>query len=155
MTCFSTDARAQTVARSFQELQSHVQARDTVYVTDKSGQDTKGRIDVLSAASLRLILNGDRREFLESAVTRVERRGRDPVRNGLLIGVGTGAVLGFLVGRRTDSPSCRLEPQPALECGQGALLGTVGGAFWGGVAGWITDALIRRREVVYLTPGQQ
>jgi hypothetical protein len=143
------------VARSFQELQTYVRTRDTVYVTDKSGQETKGRIDVLSAASLRLILNGDRREFLEGAVTRVERLGRDPVRNGLLIGVGTGAVLGFLVGRTTDSPSCRLEPRPPLDCGQGALLGTIGGAFWGGVGGWITDALIRKREVVYLAHGQQ
>jgi hypothetical protein len=61
-------------------------------------------------------------------------------------------VLGFLVGRTTDSPSCRLVPHPPIECGQGALLGTIGGAFWGGVAGWITDALIPKREVVYLAP---
>ena len=154
MLFFPIDAGAQGEARSFEELQVRVKIGDTVYVTDRSGQETKGRIDLLSASSLQLRLSGNRREFVESLVTRVERRGRDPVRNGLLMGVGAGAVLGFLVGRTTDSPSCRLVPQPRIECGQGALLGTMGGAFWGGVAGWMTDALIRKREVVYLAPGQ-
>jgi hypothetical protein len=147
---FPINAAAQTAARSFAELQVRVKIGDTVYVIDGSGRETKGRIDLLSAASLQLRLNGNRREFLESTVTRVERRGRDSVRNGLLIGLGTGAVLGFLAGRGVDEGPC----PPSSECGQAELLGTFGGAFWGGVAGWITDALMRKREVVYLAPGQ-
>lgn len=151
---FPVEASAQRAARSFEELQVRVKIGDTVYVIDGSGQETKGQIATLSAASLTLALDGNRRDFLPVAVTRVERRSRDSIRNGLLIGLGSGAVLGFLVGRTTDSPSCRLVPQPPIECGQGALIGTVGGAFWGGVGGWITDALIRKREVMYLAQGQ-
>jgi ribosomal protein L24 len=142
---------AQAVAGSFEELQVRVKIGDTVYVIDGSGQETKGRVGLLSAASLQLTLNGNRRDFPESDVTRIERRRRDSVRNGVLIGIGSGAGLGFLIGRTADSPSC---PQSGIECGQGALLGTIGGAFWGGVAGWITDALIRKREVIYLAPGR-
>jgi hypothetical protein len=152
MVVFPAQAAAQTVARSFAELQVRVKIGDTVYVIDGSGRETKGRIDLLSAASLQLALNGNRRGFLERDVTRVERRGhRDSIRNGLLIGLGTGAVLGFLAGRGVDEGPC----PPNKGCGEAELIGTFGGAFWGGVAGWITDALIRRREVVYLAPGQQ
>lgn len=142
---------AQTVARSFAELEVRVKTGDTVYVVDGSGRDTKGRIELLSAASIQLTLDGRRREFLETDVTRVERRGRrDSIRNGLLIGLGTGAALGFLAGRGVDESPC----PPNTGCGEAELLGTFGGAFWGGVVGWITDALIRPREVVYLAPGR-
>ena len=106
---------------------------------------------MLSDASLELIFDGTHRDFAENAVRRIDHRRRDSVRNGLLIGLGTGAALGFLVGRAADSSPC----SPGIECGQGALLGTIGGTFWGGVAGWITDALTRDREVIYRAPGQQ
>ena len=97
---FPANVTSQTVARSFAELEVRVKAGDTVYVVDGSGRDTKGRIDLLSAASIQLTLDGRRREFLETDVIRVERRGpRDSIRNGLLIGLGTGAALGFLAGR--------------------------------------------------------
>jgi hypothetical protein len=77
---------AQTVARSFADLQLSVKTGDTVYVIDRSTRETRGRIDLLSPTSLQLAFNG--------------------------------------------------------------------GAFWGAVAGWITDALIRKREVIYRTHGQ-
>jgi hypothetical protein len=38
---------------------------------------------------------------------------------------------------------------------KGALIGTVGGVFWGAIGGWITDALIRKREIIYLAPGRK
>jgi hypothetical protein len=66
------------------------------------------------------------------------------------MGLGAGAVVGFLAGRSVEEGPC----PPSKECGQAELIGTFGGAFWGGVGGWITDALIRKREVIYLAPGQ-
>jgi outer membrane lipoprotein SlyB len=81
-------------------------------------------------------------------VRRIERRRRDSVWNGVLIGAGAGALAGFALGKSLDSSAC---PR-ASECGQGAMVGTVGGAFWGAIGGWITDALIRKRETVYVVP---
>ena len=142
---FPVEVEAQGVPRSFEQLQVRVNIGDTVYVNEASGQETKGRIVLLSSASLTLTVNGNRREFLERAVTRVERSRRS-LRRGLLIGLGAGAVLGWLTGRTADEPhSC---------CGEGALLGLFGGTFWGGVTGGIAGALIHRREVVYLAPDQ-
>lgn len=88
-----------------------------------------------------------RQDFVPGAVSRIERRQRDSVRNGLLLGLATGSGLGYSIGKTADSPSC---PRSGVECGQGALIGTAGGAFWGGVGGWIADALIHRREVIYV-----
>jgi hypothetical protein len=80
-----------------------------------------------------------------SPVRRIERRRRDSVWNGVLIGAGAGALAGFGLGRSLDSPGC---PLAGSECGQGAMVGTVGGAFWGAIGGWITDALIRKKETI-------
>jgi hypothetical protein len=143
------DALAQRPADSFRELQVRVKLGDTVIVVDRLGMDTRGRIAALSDVSLGLTIDGVRRDFGENQVTRIEQRRRDPVRNGLLIGAGTGALAGFFLGRAVDSSSC---PR-ASECGQGALLGTTAGLFWGGVAGWITDAVKRSRDVIYQARG--
>jgi hypothetical protein len=65
------------------------------------------------------------------------------------MGAGAGAVLGYGVGRRTDSPTC---PRSGIECGQGATLGTVTGALWGAAGGWLADVLIRKRELLFAHP---
>jgi hypothetical protein len=88
-----------------------------------------------------------RQEPSASPVRRIERRRRDSVWNGVLIGAGAGALAGFGLGRSLDSPGC---PLAGSECGQGAMVGTVGGAFWGAIGGWITDALIRKKETIYV-----
>jgi hypothetical protein len=146
--CSPVGASAQQAASSFEQFETRLKPGDTVYVIDRSGQETKGRIDLITAASLQLRLDGSRREIFKSDVARVERRSRDSVRNGLLIGLGAGAALGFFAGRSVDEGPC----PPGHGCGEAELIGTVGGAVWGGLAGWITDALIRKREVVYLAP---
>jgi hypothetical protein len=83
-----------------------------------------------------------------NTVARIDRRRRDSVSNGLVIGFGSGALVGFLAGRAADSPAC---PRSGIECGQGALLGTVGGAVLGAVGGWLIDALARKPDVIYLS----
>ena len=108
----------------------------------------------IETLDLRGVLNEDitlvdsRRASDPTQVRRIERRRRDSVWNGVLIGAGAGALAGYGLGKSLDSPSC---PRSS-ECGQGAIVGTVGGAFWGAVGGWITDALIRKREVIYDEP---
>jgi hypothetical protein len=138
-------------AHSFHELSVLVAVGDTVYVVDESGRETKGRVSTLSDAALALAVEETRREFAVDGVRRIDRRRRDSVRNGLLIGLGTGALVGFGLGRTADSPGC---PRSGVECGQGAVVGTIGGALWGALGGWITDALIRKREVIYLAHNQ-
>jgi hypothetical protein len=139
-------------AGSFQELRRVIVVGDTVYIIDSAGRETRGRVATLSDIALTIAVDDTRREFDATSVARIDRRRRDSVRNGLLIGAGAGALLGFGLGRKADSPGC---PRAGIECGQGAMIGTVGGAFWGAAGGWIVDTLIRRREVVYSPAGSR
>ena len=138
---------AQPPARSFQELQRCVQIGELVFVVDQFGVETKAKMETVSSDTIGLTVFGTRRDFIDGTVIRIVRRRRDSVRNGLVIGFGSGALVGFLAGRAADSPTC---PLPGIECGQGAVLGTIGGAIWGGIAGWLIDAMHRSREVIYL-----
>src|SRR5262245_1361923 len=103
-------------ARSFEELRATVAPGDRVIVVDRSGGETRGLVASISTLALTLTFDGEHRDFAEDAVGRIDRERRDPVSNGLLIGGGTGAVLGFGIGRRLDSQPCR----PGIECSQGA-----------------------------------
>ena len=136
-------------ARSLHDLRSRVSADDVVSVVDTLGHHTRGRISAFSDAALMLAIDGSFRRFSLDQIARIERRRRDSVANGLLIGAGAGAVLGYGVGRRTDSPTC---PRSGIECGQGATLGTVAGALWGAAGGWLADMLIRKRELLFAHP---
>ena len=150
--CFPVASSGQQAARSFQELQARVKIGEIVFVIDESGLDTRGKVEAVSDVLIGLTVDGIRRDFDESSITRIDRRRRDSVRNGLAIGLGSGALLGFLAGRAADSPTC---PRSGIECGQGALVGTVGGAILGAVGGWLIDTLARNREVIYLAPAPQ
>ena len=136
---------AQT-AGSFEELRRLTDVGETVYILDTTGAEAKARIFTVSDTTLTLVVEGMRRELREADVRRIERRRKDSIQNGVLIGAAAGGLLGFLHGKRFDSPSC---PSAGSECGQGAGLGLAGGAFWGGVTGWIADVLVRKREVIY------
>ena len=134
-----------TPARSFAELRGTVASGDRVIVVTRSGDETRGFVAAISDLALTLTFDGEHRDFAEDAVSRIDRERRDPVSNGLLLGGGTGAVLGFGLGRRLDPQACR----PGIECRQGAALGTINGAMWGAVAGWLVDTLHHKREVIY------
>jgi len=146
---FGSPAAAQVASptRSFEELKLRMDVGETVYVVDSSGHETSGRVAFLSDFVLTLTVNGSPHQFTEAEVTRIHRPRKDSIRNGLLIGNGAGALVGFRLGRSRDFPSC---PRSGIECGQGAVVGTVSGALWGTVAGWITDALVHKREILYL-----
>jgi hypothetical protein len=148
----SVNASSGQPARSFEDLRLRIRVGDTVRVADASGRETSGRVAAVSDVAITLTVDGTPREFVADTVRQIDRRRRDSIRNGLLIGAGGGALLGYGLGRSADSPAC---PQSGSECGQGALIGTVGGALWGAIGGWITDTVIRKREVVYLAPGSK
>jgi len=138
MLCFSTMAAAQSASERLGQQQSASLFRDLKLEDILDDKDVT--IVVTPGASC------------TPSVKRIERRRRDPVWNGVLIGAGAGALAGFGFGRSLDSPTC---PRSGTECGQGAMIGTAGGAFWGAIGGWITDALIRKRETIYLPQDPQ
>ena len=133
-------------ADSFAELERRSMVGETVYILDAWEDETTGRVAALSNITLIVTVDSARRSFTEGDVRRIDRRRRDSARNGLLMGAGIGALMGFGIGRSLDAPGCS---RSGLECGQGAVIGTVGGAFWGGLAGWIADALVPSRETVF------
>ena len=72
MLVISMECSAQT-ADSFEQLQVLVKPGDNVYVTDSTGQTTKGRISQLSATSLALTVNGARRDLVQNDVYEIRQ----------------------------------------------------------------------------------
>ena len=130
---FPGAAGAQTLARSFEELQQVLRVRQTVVVTDEAGEETKGRVDKLSTVSI--TIGG--RTFADAVVREI--RLPDPLWNGMLTGaaIGTGlAVWDYMI-----DPS---EPGNAVVFSVAIGLGTAIGA---GI-----DALRKGGKVVYASP---
>jgi len=84
---FPGSARAQELARSFEDLRQTLKVGQRVVVTDESGQKSKGRVDELSTSSFTV----GPRTFTEATVTEI--RLPDPLWNGALIGAVVGAGL--------------------------------------------------------------
>ena len=137
------------VASSFEDLQRTLQPGETVYVTDARGAETRGRLVLLSGAELHLNADGERHTFPALTVATVARPIRDPVRNGVLIGMSAGAGLGIVgaaTGRLVDDQCA-----PPGNCGlQTAFARVLIGAAWGALAGWLIDKHTQGRKVVYL-----
>ena len=128
-------ARAQT-AHTFEELHRILQVRQTVVVTDVSGQEAKGRIDQLSTASI--TVGG--RTFTDAAIRAI--RLPDPLWNGMLVGAAIGT--GLATWDYVIDPS---EPGNAVIFAVAVGLGTAIGA---GI-----DALrIKGGRLLYASPRQ-
>lgn len=140
---------ARQPARSFLDLQKQLHSGNTVYVTETTGAETKGRIVEVSASALVLDVNGIQRRLDQGSVQDVQRRG-DSLWNGLLIGVAVGASAMLLA----DPTYERCANDAQMLCanahmGQRVLAVGVMGAAGAGI-----DALIGRRRYVYLAPGR-
>ncbi|MGH9239797.1 MAG: hypothetical protein ACRD3G_17275 [Vicinamibacterales bacterium] len=135
------------VASSFEELQRTLQPGETVYVTDARGAEARGRLVLLSGTELHLNADGERHTFPVLTVATVARAIRDPVRNGVLIGMSAGAGLG-IVGTATDfvDDQCRATGRCGLQADVARVLI---GAAWGALAGWLIDKHTQGRKVVY------
>ena len=70
------------VAGSFEQLQSLVEPRDRVTVTDRTGQELTGSITSLSPASLTLLVEGSQRVFDEADVRDIRQRRPDSLIDG-------------------------------------------------------------------------
>lgn len=140
---------ARQPAHSFLELRERLHSGNTVYVTETTGSETKGKIVEVSASALVLDVNGIYRRLDRDSVQDVQRRG-DSLWNGLLIGAAAGASA-MLLADPTYEP-CANDPQKLCansHVGQRVLAVGVAGAAGAGI-----DALIGRRRYVYIAPGR-
>lgn len=139
-----SQANAQTVAASFDELRLKVKAGDTVYITEDTGKsEQKARILDLSASSVAVSIGGVRRDVVESNVSRIRQRLPDSRKNG--------ALIGFLVGAAANTALAKTLASPPESCSGGCVAGSVlfGGGL-GALAGLGIDALIQGKKDIYV-----
>ena len=74
-----------------------VKGAPRVIVTDRSGQETSGRLVGWTASSVVLDTNGARRTYLPDEAVRIDLRG-DSLKNGAMIGAAVGALAGLSLG---------------------------------------------------------
>lgn len=127
---------------SFERLHLWVRPGDTLVVTDTRGNSIQGKVESLSAASLRLITRSGVREFAEKDVVEIQRRKGDPLGDGAKRGFVLGAVTGFVValavkGAKDEAP----------------LAGAVGFGIYGAGIGVGIDALKKSNQTIYRAPG--
>ena len=91
----SAEARAQQ-AGSFEQLQVLVKPGDKIYVTDATGNVTKGKLVGLSTSTMRLLANGATREVTEADIFEIRQWRHDSLVNGAEIGAGIGLGTGVL-----------------------------------------------------------
>ena len=136
-------ARAQ---QPFADVQHVLRPGDTVYLTDMTNNQIRGRLAWMDASMLRLTVNGTEREWPATAVWRLERRGdsvKDGARRGVLTGAVVGGVLGAIAGATWANSGSGSTPLG------GALgLGMVGAGLGLGI-GITIDAVVQGRTPVY------
>jgi hypothetical protein len=138
-------ARAQTVAQTFDELRGQLKPGDTVWVTDKSNRESRGRIVDFAESSLVLTTDQGRQEVAAPNIVRLRQRRPDSVVNGALIGAASALVpMIWWFAQATESGETAGENVGfiALMVGTGAGAGT-------GI-----DALIQGRKTIYLAPAR-
>jgi hypothetical protein len=79
-----------------------------VYVLDRTGEETKGRLVSLTGSAVVLQMNSTTRTFNLSDIVRIDRQG-DSLKNGAIIGAVFGGVMGIFTGGLSDCPNARGE----------------------------------------------
>jgi hypothetical protein len=134
---------AQEVEGAFGPLRSRVKVGDTIIVTDVTGQETTGKITALSGAALEVSVDGARRSFSEATVATISRR--DSLWNGILWGLGVGAVLG------ASAEKSFADEYGRDDIGYGSVVAPFAAA--GGAIGLAVDAIIKGRQILYVGSG--
>ena len=137
----AVSAEAQELAGSFEQLRVLVKPGDTLTITDGTGQRMRGKLTQLSSSSLVLDVAGALRQFQESDVNTIEKRGSDSLRNGALIGMAVGggiAGIGIAASANSSDADASL-----------FVFGTLVYAGVGAAIGMGIDALIEGRRVIY------
>ena len=143
-------ARAQEPVKTFDLLATRLKPGDTVWVTDADGREIKGRLQVLSSASLLLDAGGTLQNIPAARVAAIHRQTSDSLKNGMLWGAAAGFVGGAL--------SCGLNPQCAGdESGAHvtAVLGVMGAAVGAGIGALVDRAIKGPRLEVYRGAGRE
>jgi hypothetical protein len=119
-------AWAQISVPSFDQLGAAVKIGDTVYVTDTTGREHKGKVSALSAASLTIETGGAFRDFPAESIQAIARRKRDSLLTGALIGAGVGVVAGWAQAQGAEAWDFEMPNEfayYALFAGMGAGVG--------------------------------
>jgi hypothetical protein len=117
-----------------------------VYVTDRTGMETRGKLVGLDPDSLRLLVDGAERRFDVADVVRIEKR--DGLRNGAIIGAIVGVAMGSVAAGLSDCPG----DYPGGACaGFRAAALTVSTGVYAAIGTGI-DALVRGRSTLYAAP---
>jgi hypothetical protein len=134
-------ASAQIAVSTFEQLQAGVKTGDRLFVIDKTGVQTEGRLQGLSPEVLTLAVKGrQERRFTRDDVVVIRRLVHDPVWNGAAVGatVADAFVLISAIG-------C------SHECGEYVMQALVGAAVWGGGIGALVDAAILTPQDIFRT----
>jgi hypothetical protein len=91
-------SEAQAIAENFDQLRFRLQAGDTVYIVDGTGEEQEARVLDVSSSTLAVSIKGTRRSLAERDVTRIRRRLPDSLWNGAIIGAATGSGLAIGLG---------------------------------------------------------
>jgi len=127
---------------TFGDLRSRVRDGDKVLLVDKRGQELRGSIAGLSAASLDLMINGTVSSFPETSVQKITHHHHASLLKGAVFGALAGGVTFMVVcemKNNSDAGRCTVDPAAsfAASAGVGALSGM-------GIA-----TMIRRSESVF------
>jgi hypothetical protein len=133
---------AQELASSFGQLRVLVKPGDQVSVTDRAGQEVRGRIADLSSSSLELLVDGTQRRFAEGEIDSIRQRRSDPLANGakwgFAVGAGLGALAGLTLANEFDGSATGVIPMLALA------YGGMGAGIGAGI-----DAMVSAPRVIY------
>jgi hypothetical protein len=128
-------------------LKPRARGRDTVTVTDTSGNAVTGPIADLSSSSLGLLVGGTRRDLAEGDVKTISQGRHASLATGAKWGLIAGAGFGAVVGLAQDWDNSD------IPAGVGVLAEIGYMAGFGSAIGVGVSALIRTHHVIFAKPG--
>lgn len=115
-----------------------------VYVLDRTGEETKGKLVSLTGSAVVLQMDSATRTFNLTDVVRIYRQG-DSLKNGAIIGAAFGGAMGILTGGLADCPDAKNRSHcPGTHVAM-AFLST---GLWSAI-GVAIDALIPGRTLIW------
>jgi len=139
-------------ARTFDDLGAEGHQGEIVYVTDHGGAKVNGSVVMISATSIKLLVNDGSHERAASDVAWITQTRRHAFQ-GALVGLVFGAGSGVLIV--VTDPVCQNSPHATWGCGAGdalfvaALLGGIGCG-----AGAAIGAAIKTEHLLYVAPSR-
>jgi hypothetical protein len=116
---------------------------------DSLGKKTEGKFDGVSGGSLRLRVKGAVQEFQDARIREVTKRRPESRWDGVLIGLGTGLVVGTI--NITSLCNKASEREDCFSVGWAFVLPIYAGA--GAGAGALIDFAIKKHETVFAAAG--